>query len=99
MCAWEGELFRCCGYGVCVCAGTHGCGLPYWRQLCSRAHAGDVLTVWQANNIMPLLVCTVIAYSVAGCFTVSLYDMMLEINNLPYVACAGRWRDLAAVWP
>jgi hypothetical protein len=39
----------------------------------------------QANNIMPILVCTVIAYSVAGLFTISLYDMMLEINDLPYL--------------
>ena len=46
---------------------------------------GRVMCVAQANNIMPLLICTVIAYSVAGCFTVSLYDMMLEINNLPYL--------------
>ncbi len=34
---------------------------------------------------MPILVCTVIAYSVAGLFTISLYDMMLEINDLPYL--------------
>ena len=39
----------------------------------------------QANNIMPILICTVIAYSVAGLFTISLYDMMLEINGLPYL--------------
>jgi hypothetical protein len=39
----------------------------------------------QANNIMPLLVCTIVAYSVSGMFTISLYDMMLDINNLPFL--------------
>ena len=34
---------------------------------------------------MPILVSTVIAYSVAGLFTISLYDMLMEINDLPYL--------------
>ncbi len=39
----------------------------------------------QANNIMPQLVGTMVGYAVAGMFTVSLYDMMLDISHMPYL--------------
>ncbi len=39
----------------------------------------------QANNMLPLLVTTVTAYAFAGLFTVSIYDVMMEIGRLPYL--------------
>jgi hypothetical protein len=61
--------FDRCGC-ACRCAPTKDCRLSC--ALALRAVRPPCMCS-QANNIMPLLVCTVVAYSVAGCFTVSLY--------------------------
>ena len=39
----------------------------------------------QANNLMALLIVTVIGYAIAGMFTVSIYDMLIDVSGLPYL--------------
>jgi CBS domain-containing protein len=39
----------------------------------------------QANNLMPLMITTLVGYAVAGAFTISIYDMLMDISRLPYL--------------
>ena len=39
----------------------------------------------QIQHLVPVLLATLIAYSVAGLFTVSIYDMLLALTGLPYL--------------
>lgn len=34
----------------------------------------------QSNNVLPLLITAAVAYSVAGLFTISIYDMFMELG-------------------
>ena len=54
----------------------------------------------QLSHLVPVLLATVIAYSVAGTSSISIYDLMLNLKQLPFLTRAhaqGQYQRTAQV--
>ena len=51
----------------------------------------------QSNNVLPLLITAAISYSVAGLFTISIYDMFMELGSSVMKLLLSYWCAVPAV--
>lgn len=60
--------------------GNDSTGVVRARSIVVLGSISACIGISQANNGLPLLVCAAVSYTVAGIFTISIYDMFMELG-------------------